>query len=519
MRKLKTYVAVKESPMGSPQQTRGPSSLPPRPCQRLEEPSLEAISSLNDNVAVDTSSPLNITRAVKQYMYEANNVEYLDCVNSSAHVGHSHPQVVCKGQQQMTKLVTAQSFVSDNLKHYVKSLVESLPESLSVCFLTNSGCEANNLAVRLARRYTGAQDVIVVEDAYHGNIGTMLAISPSLHSKVQGYKKEEWVHVTALPDSYRGAYRYDDEDASVKYAAEVETLLESVKASGRRVAAFIAEPYFVRPGVHPPAPQFFHRVYGAVRAHGGLVIADEVETGLGRTGQHMWGFLSFGVVPDIVTVGKSLGNGHPMGAVICSREVSERLGGYFSTFGGNPVSCAIGLAVLEVITNEKLVSSAKMVGRSMQTQLRILVDKYEILGDVRGSGLLWALEIVGSKADPIPEPELAREVMYRLKGRQVLVSITGRNKNVLLFTPPMCFTMENSRVFTKCLDDVLGTFPNPPTLRSENLPSSSTPEVCSVTSVIVANTLSMKRKLEEELGRGEGKRNRGEEGPGYQDMD
>merc|ERR1719220_2499058 len=282
-----------------------------------------------------------------------------------------------------------------------------------------------------------------------------------------GYKKPSHVHVAPLPDQYRGRHHYSDEDASIKYAAEVKSQIAKLESEGRRLAAFICEPYFVESGVHPPTSQYYQQVYSAVRAHGGLVIADESRNGLGRTGEHMWGFQSFGVVPDIVTIGRSMSNGYPMGAVICSREVSERLGGYFSTFGGNPVACAIGLTVLEVIANEKLMSSAKMVGRSVQLSLQKLVDKHECLGDIRGSGLIWAIEIVNNKRENKPEPKLATEIMYRLKGKQVLVDLTGKDQNVILFSPPMCFTMENGRVFTKCLDEVLTSTSN----RAPELPS------------------------------------------------
>jgi len=402
-------------------------------------------------------APMKITRAVKQFMYDASGVEYLDCVNGTAHVGHCHPQVVSTGQQQMSKLVTAQGFYSDILKKYVKTLVETLPEPLSVAYLCNSGSEANDLALRLATQYTERDDVVVVDDGYHGNLGILVDISPKMHKQLPAYKKKDWVHVTKLPDQYRGQFQYDDEEAGLKYAKEVEKTILAAEAQGRKIAAFICEPFFVIPGVYPTPPSYFKHVYKIVRNHGGLVIADEVQTGLGRTGTHMWGFMNFGVVPDIVTIGKPLGNGHPMGAVVCSKEVSEKLGGYFSTFGGNPVSCSIGLSVLDIITNEKLVSSANMVGRHLHKSLEDLHMKYESLGDVRGCGLLQALEIVNNKQDKLPAPDLATEIMFGLKGKQVLVGITGRNRNVILFTPPMCFNIENSRRFIKSLEEVLSS--------------------------------------------------------------
>jgi len=406
-------------------------------------------------VAMLEREPLHVERAVKQYMVDKNGVEYLDCVNGTAHVGHSHPQVVGAGQAQMAKLVTAQGFVSDLLKKYVKQLVETMPEPLSVCYLTNSGSEANDLALRLATSYTGQEDVVVVEDSYHGNLGILVDISEKMHKKIPNYRKKDYVHIAKLPDRFRGKYRYDDEEAGIKYAQEVENVILAAEAKGRKIAAFICEPMFVIPGVYPTPPAYFKHVYRVVRQHGGLVIADEVQSGLGRTGSHMWGFQHFEVVPDIVTTGKPLGNGHPMGAVICSREVSEKLGGYFSTFGGNPVSCAIGLSVFEIVKNEKLVSSAKMVGKHLHKSLEEIKQKYPCVGDIRGGGLLLGIEIVNNKDDLIPDDKLASEIMFRLKLKQVLVGITGRDRNVLLFTPPMCFTIANSTRFSKCLDEVL----------------------------------------------------------------
>jgi len=439
-----------------------------------------------DMVDMFNRVPLRITRAIKQYMYDDNGVEYLDCVNGTAHVGHCHPQVVSTGQSQMAKLVTAQGFVSDVLKKYVKQLVETLPEPLSVCYLTNSGSEANDLALRLATSYTEREDVVVVEDGYHGNLGILVDISPKMHAKIPKYKKKENVHITKLPDQFRGKYRYDDEEAGLKYAQEVEKTILAAEAKGRKIAAFICEPMFVIPGVFPTPPSYFKHVYKIVRQHGGLVIADEVQTGLGRTGNHMWGFMNYEVVPDIVTIGKPLGNGHPMGAVVCSREVSEKLGGYFSTFGGNPVSCALGLSVFEIVKNEKLVSSAKMVGRHLLKSLQELQQKHQCLGDVRGAGLVQGLEIVNNKQERIPTPNLATEIMYKLKMKQVLVGITGRDKNVILFTPPMCFTIENSRKFAKCFDEVLSSL-EPRTSSLDIRPRS----------VIVPNKVGMKRPIVE----------------------
>jgi len=406
-----------------------------------------------DMVGMFSRAPLSISRASKQYVYDESGTQYLDCVNGTAHVGHCHPQVVQAGKEQMGKLVTAQGFVSKVLKKYVNQLVESLPDPLNVCYLTNSGSEANDLALRLARAFTGQQDLITTQDGYHGNLGVLVDVSPKMHPKIPGYTTKPHVQVVPAPDLYRGKHSAAGPTALDKYVGEVEEAIRRVEAQGRKVAAFILEPFFVIAGVLAPPPGYLESVCRLVRSHGGLVIADEVQTGLGRTGE-MWGFMNTAAVPDIVTVGKPLGNGHPMGAVVCSREISERLGGYFSTFGGNPVSCAIGLTVLEVIRNEKLACSAKMVGRHLHSTLVGVRERHACLGSVRGAGLVLGLEVVDPDSGQ-PDPDLTTEIMYGMKARQVLVGITGRDRNVLLFTPPMCFNIDNSRKFCQALGEVL----------------------------------------------------------------
>lgn len=398
-------------------------------------------------------TPLKVSRGVKQYLYDDNNAEYLDCVNSTAHVGHCHPQVVSAGHTQMAKLSTAQGFGSDILAKYTKELLASVPEPLSVCYLCNSGSEANDLALRLARQYTGGTEVVAMEDGFHGILGVLVDLSSKMHSKVPNFKKPEWVHLVPLPDTYKIK---TEEDWS-KYLSEFEAEVATVDKTGRKLIAFIFEPLFAIPGVHIPPKYVIKSMFRSIRSRGGLVIADEVQTGLGRTGEHMWGFMNYEVVPDIVTLGKPLGNGHPMGAVLCSQEVSRRLGGYFTTFGGNPVSCAIGLSVLDVVLNEKLMSSAKMVGKYLTAEFTKLKERHQHLGDHRGLGLLHSIEIVVDKLSSTPAPVIATEIMYGMKQKNVLVAITGKNKNIILITPPMCFNIENSRRLIRYMDEVFTT--------------------------------------------------------------
>jgi len=214
--------------------------------------------------------------------------------------------------------------------------------------------------------------------------------------------------------------------------------------------------------VEVPDPGYLRGVRELCTKHSVLWIADEVQTGLGRTGVNMWAFMEHGVVPDIVTVGKGLGNGYPMGAVICSKEISDKLGGYFSTFGGNPVACSIGLCVLEIVKNEKLQSSAKMVGKHLQNSLINLKDKFSCIGDIRGSGLLQAIEIVNNRQERIPAGRLAAEIMFEMKAKNIVIQLTGRNQNVILITPPMCFNIENSRMFVQTLEEILNVLEQEP---------------------------------------------------------
>jgi len=423
-------------------------SLHEIPAAKANTPSSTRITS-----QVFQRSPLKLVSGMKQYVYDENNVEYLDCINGTAHVGHCHSQVVSAASNQMSKLSTAQGFVSNVLNKYVKELVSSLPEPLSVCYLVNSGSEANDLALRLSQQYTGNRDVIVVDDSYHGNIGVLVDLSPKMHEKVPNYKKPEWAHCVPIPDSYRTT---TPEDWN-QYLKSFEEKLEAIFDSGRKINAFLFEPFFVIPGLHTPPAYVIKSMVKAIRQRGGLIICDEVQTGLGRTGDYMWGFMNYEIVPDIITVGKPLGNGHPMGAVITSAEISSKLGAYFSTFGGNPVSSAIGISVLEILKNEKLMTSARMVGKYLSSEFKKLVDSHEFVGDHRGTGLIHALEIVKTATSKLPSAEYASEIMYGLRVKNILVAITGYNKNILLITPPLCFNMENSRRLISTLDEVVST--------------------------------------------------------------
>ncbi|KAK3857822.1 hypothetical protein Pcinc_035949 [Petrolisthes cinctipes] len=401
------------------------------------------------------TAPLKIVRAQKQYMIDTMGIEYLDCVSNIAHVGHCHPQVVTAAKNQMATLGTAQGFMNDSLNKYIKQLVNHLPDVLSVCYLVNSGSEANDLALRLARSYTNRTDVVVYDEAYHGNLGNLIDISPKMYKRMAQGKKN-FVHVIPYPDTYRGAFRDDDPRAAEKYVMEAERIISQATISGRSIACLITESVVVNCGVIIPPRNYYRLLYNLIREAGGLCIADEVQTALGRTGESFWAFEHYGVIPDIVTTGKPLGNGHPMAAVITTREIADSLGEYYSTYGGNPVACSVGMAVLDVIENEKLMQSAKAVGKTLLENLALLKDKHECLGNVRGTGLCLGIDIVENKASRKPARELTQSIIYSMKEHHhILLQSQGPNQNVITVTPPMCFTQLNARSLYTALDSVL----------------------------------------------------------------
>jgi 4-aminobutyrate aminotransferase-like enzyme len=342
-------------------------------------------------------------------------------------------------------------------------LTSTLPAPLRVCWFTNSGSEANELALRLARTYTRQRDVIVLDAAYHGNTTLLTDISPYKFNGPGGTGASEWVHTAPLPDLYRGVHRREDPDAGTKYAADVAEIAARVVAAGRGVAAFIAEGAPSVGGQILLPKGYLRDVYAAVRAAGGVCIADEVQTGLGRLGTDFWAFESQGVVPDIVVAGKPLGNGHPLGAVITTPEIAAAFDNgmeYFNTFGGNTVSCAIGLAVLDVLRDEDLQAHALTVGHRLLDGLRALSRTHEIIGDVRGSGLFLGAELVRDRDTLAPASAEAAFVVNRMRERGVLVGTDGPLHNVVKIRPPMPFDDADADRLLETFDAALRLLPN-----------------------------------------------------------
>ena len=391
------------------------------------------------NLSVAYERPLHIVRGSMQYLYDDEGRRYLDAYNNVAHVGHCHPQVVAAGQRQMELLNTNTRYLSELILEYAGKLTATLPEPLRVCFFVNSGSEANELALRLARAHTKARDLIVLEHAYHGNTTTLIDISPYKHDGPGGEGAPGWVHKCPLPKSA--------EDA--QYVVDVIGKLRS------RLCGFIAEsmPSVAGQIVFPDG--YLPRVYDAVREAGGVCIADEVQTGFGRIGTHFWAFEKYGVVPDIVVLGKPIGNGHPIGAVITTRAIADSFANgmeFFSTFGGNNVSCAIGLKVLEVVQEEKLQAHALAVGERLLDGLRELQRRYQIIDEVRGSGLFIGVELV---RDGEPAAIEAARIVNQMREHGILLGTDGPHHNVLKIRPPMPFSEENAEELIAALDSSL----------------------------------------------------------------
>jgi 4-aminobutyrate aminotransferase-like enzyme/Ser/Thr protein kinase RdoA (MazF antagonist) len=412
------------------------------------------------NVSIAYRTPVKVERGWMQYLYDDSGRRLLDAYNNVPHVGHCHPKVVHAGQVQMAILNTNTRYPSDLANRYAERLTGTLPEPLrsGVTYLVNSASEANELAVRLARAFTGERDMIVLAGAYHGNTSSLIDISPYKHAGPGGTGAPEWVHVAALADDYRGPYKRSDPEAGAKYALEVGAAITRVRSRGRGLAAFIAESCPSVGGQIMFPPGYLAAVYARVRAAGGVCIADEVQTGLGRIGTHFWAFEAQNVVPDIVVMGKPLGNGHPIGAVVCRREIAEAFDNgmeYFSTFGGNQVSCAIGLAVLDVLREEGLQEHARAVGQHMLEQLRRFVERHRLVGDVRGSGLFLGVELVRDRATLAPAAAEASYVVNRMREEGILLGTDGPYHNVIKIRPPMPFTESNADRLVETLERAL----------------------------------------------------------------
>jgi 4-aminobutyrate aminotransferase-like enzyme len=382
-------------------------------------------------------------------LLSADGRRYLDLVNNVAHVGHEHPTVVVAGQKQMAVLNTNTRYLHPNILEFAERLVAKMPEGLDTVFVTNSGSEANELAFRVAKAVTSGDQFIAIENGYHGNTNACIDVSSYKFDGPGGSGCPDHVHLLPMPDPYRGLYAGSD-DQGKKFASHVEQCVQTIRGKEKGLAAFIGETILSCGGQVVPPDGYLQEVYRRVRAAGGLCIADEVQTGCGRMGSHFWAFETQGVIPDIVTIGKPIGNGHPLGVVVTTRAIADAFANgmeYFNTFGGNPVSCAIGSAVLDVIQEEKLQEGAFQIGSHLLDRLCELQKKSPMIGDVRGVGLFLGIELVKDKVSKEPNPQAAHHLVNRLRDQAVLLSTDGPDHNVIKIKPPMVVTIDDLDYF------------------------------------------------------------------------
>ncbi|NND79703.1 MAG: aminotransferase class III-fold pyridoxal phosphate-dependent enzyme, partial [Maribacter sp.] len=409
---------------------------------------------LGKSLSLQYKVPIKMVRGNGQYLLDQFGRSYLDTVNNVAHVGHEHKRVVKAGQKQMAMINTNSRYLHGNINALAKELLETLPEELSVLHFVNSGSEANELAIRMVKAATGERDIIASEVGYHGNSNMCIAISSYKFDGKGGKGAPEHTHIFPLPDSYRGKYR--GKNTGPKYAEEVRIQIEKIHQKGRGVGAFIIEPIISCGGQIELPEGFLTLAYQYIRKAGGLCISDEVQVGCGRMGKTFWGFQLHQVVPDIVTIGKPLGNGHPLAAVACTQKVAEAFANgmeYFNTFGGNPVSCAIGTEVLRVVKQENLQENAFEVGEFLKSELHQLANEFPIIGDVRGQGLFLGIELVDKHLNPLDAQ--TDYLANRMKDHGILMSIDGPDHNVLKIKPPLVFTIANAKALVFYLKKIL----------------------------------------------------------------
>lgn len=409
---------------------------------------------LGRGMSLSYDEPIHIVRGSGAYLFDSTGRKYLDTVNNVAHVGHEHHKVVRAGQAQMSVLNTNTRYLHENVAELAKELMRSLPGELSVFHFVNSGSEANELALRMIKTATGQEDVLASEVGYHGNTNACIEISSYKFDGRGGKGCPEHTHIFPLPDAFRGKYR--GADSAELYSREVEEQIDKVKGLGRNIAGFIIEPIISCGGQVVLPAGFLKSAYASVRAAGGYCISDEVQVGCGRLGSAFWGFELHDVIPDIITIGKPLGNGHPLAAVVCTPEIAGKFANgmeFFNTFGGNPVSCAIGAQVLRTVREEKLQENALVVGEYLKQELQRLSKRFPILGDIRGQGLFLGIELVDERLNPLPEK--ASYLVNRMKELGVLMSIDGPDHNVLKIKPPLVFSKDQGKELIQGLGKVL----------------------------------------------------------------
>jgi len=402
------------------------------------------------------SRPPQIERGGRHFLMSTAGRTYLDMVNNVTVLGHAHPRIADTAARQLRKLNTNSRFNYASVVEFSERLAAMLPDPLDTVFLVNSGSEASDLAIRLATAATGRRDVVAVREAYHGwTFGTDAVSTSTADNPNALATRPDWVHTVESPNSFRGKYRGAD---AVKYAGEAVEQISRLVADGHPPAGFICESVYGNAGGMALPDGYLQQVYAAVRAAGGLVISDEVQVGYGRLGEWFWGFMQQDAVPDIVSIAKSMGNGYPLGAVITSRAVADGFrsqGYFFSSTGGSPLSCAIGMTVLDVLHDEGLQENAARVGAHLKARLQALQGKHSIIGTVHGIGLYLGVELVRDAETLEPATQETSAICDRMLELGVIIQPTGEHMNILKTKPPLCIDIESADFYVDALDRAL----------------------------------------------------------------
>lgn len=416
------------------------------------------IDKFGKNLKLTYAEPVMFLRGWKHHLFDEWGRPYLDSYNNVPHVGHAHPRIQVVAADQLHRMNANTRYLHPAQNDFADKVLSKMPNPLSVCFFVNSGTEANELALRLARAHTGGKDMVTPDHGYHGNTTGAISISAYKFNAKGGIGQPDWVQLVDVADDYRGQFRRDDQKCAEKYAALVGDAIEAINARGATLAGFIAETFPSVGGQIIPPTGYLAAVYKLIRAAGGVCIADEVQTGLGRLGDYYFGFEQQQVVPDIVVLGKPIGNGHPLGVLITTREIADSFAEgpeYFSTFGGSTLSCRMGKEVLDIVDDEGLMENARLMGGTLLDGLRRLQDEFDIVGDVRGFGLFIGLDLVESKSSRKPATLIADYVKNRMRENRILMGLEGPFDNILKIRPPLTIDQNGVDMILIKLKEVL----------------------------------------------------------------
>jgi 4-aminobutyrate aminotransferase-like enzyme len=410
------------------------------------------------NLSLTYSDPVMLVRGWKHHLFDEWGRPYLDAYNNVPHVGHAHPRIQAVAADQLERMNSNTRYLHPAQTAFADKVLSKMPDHLEVCFFVNSGTEANELALRLARAHTGAKGMVTPDHGYHGNTTGAIDISAYKFNAKGGVGQSDWVELVEVADDYRGRFGRDDADRAQKFADLVDPAIAALQDKGHGVAGFIAETFPSVGGQIIPPKGYLPAVYEKIRAAGGVCIADEVQTGLGRLGDYYFGFEHQGALPDIVVMGKPIGNGHPLGVLVTTKAIADSFAQgpeFFSTFGGSTLSCRIGKEVLDIVDDEGLQANAKAMGDRLMSGLKALEAKYEVVGDVRGMGLFVGVELITDAATRTEGTAIASYVKNRMRAHRILLGSEGPKDNILKIRPPLTVDAEGIDMILDALDQIL----------------------------------------------------------------